>query len=519
MKWFHIIWLAIIGAQVSAQPTIPAGTSDITVLEKEWRRVDRFVPNAPPPKRIWKGEPLVHPRGIMLESETNILYVTDPGEPVKDPINKPARIVSFRIKNGIPSSPSIFFSKPGFMISAKWGFPATIKGQKQILVADQGEGSGEYLFSGRGAKVFSVPILADGAAGTPVVLWEGKPFVCPTGIALVGEVIYITDPCAGPPRARQDKPDITFPSSAIFALPASGGAEPVVLKSGAPFTSLIGICILTPGEIIVNDTDSGRLDPTSSGGRPGFAPPAGADRWVMRILDEKGPVLSSPKRTPFIEEGSLTLVFSKSFIARSKSQKEPIRLATRGQSRILPLRKTYRGKLLRVSPKTPISEAYLDIRKLQQVGGKVKLNVGSDVTEDTVTIDIDVPGDMEHVVIVEKSKSQPLLLKDNKHGGARRVGPFSGGSFGGGGGGRSFLRFTTDNAPGHGAVNIYRDEGGPVAILAKGSPLERPVSGQLSADAKTLWVVDQANGSLFSLTFPSEATFDTLFPSEAEPSK
>jgi hypothetical protein len=198
--------------------THPSKQSPVKIVEPTWSRVDRMVPNEPRPKVIWKGPPLVHPRGVMLDPDTGYLYVTDPGEPVKNPTKEPARIVAFKIKDGIPTTPRIFFSRPGFMISAKWGFLANIAGRKQILVADQGKSPDEYTFSGEGAKVFSVPILPDGTAGPPHVLWKGKPFVCPTGIAVVAQIAYVTDPCAGPTRTRPEQPNVKFPSSAIFGL-------------------------------------------------------------------------------------------------------------------------------------------------------------------------------------------------------------------------------------------------------------------------------------------------------------
>src|SRR4051812_33635001 len=68
------------------QPTPITGPSfqesaRITTVETEWTRIERIVPNLNPqtiapisdtpniigsPIRIWQGEPLVHPRGIMI---------------------------------------------------------------------------------------------------------------------------------------------------------------------------------------------------------------------------------------------------------------------------------------------------------------------------------------------------------------------------------------------------------------------------------------------------------------------
>jgi hypothetical protein len=502
--------LLLCAACASAQgPSRTQNNKPLTILEKEWFRVDRVVPGAPLPKVLWKGEPLVHPRGIMLDEEKNLLYITDPGEPYRDPVNKPARIVTFSVNGGQLGTPKVFFSKPGFMIGAKWGALATINGQKQILVADQGKSLDDYRFTGEDAKVFTIPILEDGTAGTPKILWAGKPFVCPTGIAYVPDFIYITDPCSGPRRTRPEMPSVSFPSSSIFALDPRGKAAPITLKSGAPFTSLIGICILTPGEIIVNDTDSGRLEPKGTGGRPGFAPPAGADRWILKILDPRKPELSSPVRTRFTEEGPLTLEISPSIETRLAKVGGSIRISTRGITRIAPLApRDSRGQLQSTIPDS--RSLVLNARSVRE-SSRIALNVASDMTENTVTLDISGSGFKPFSVSVPKSATQNLRLLDNKHGGAKTTG------FGGGGASGTWMRYTTDNAPGHGAVLVYRDDGGPVAVLAQGAPLERPISAQLSADGETLWIVDQQSASILSVPFPPAEMFSRLFPVGSSP--
>lgn len=499
----------------------------VRIVEEQWQRVDRVVPNAPKPEVIWSGEPLVHPRGIMLDPVNEVLYVTDPGEPDQHPQGKPARIVTFDVMHGIPASPEIFYSDPEFMISAKWGFPMTIDGRTQVLVADQGESDGGYSFTGKGAKVFTIPVLEDGTAGEPRIIWEGSPFVCPTGIAAIEDLIYITDPCAGPIRTIPERPDQPFPSSAIFGLRLDGTEPPIVLKSGAPFTSLIGICILTPGEIIVNDTDSGPFDPTATGGRPSFAPPGGADRWVLQILDEEQPALSDPVRTPFLEEGPITLEFSAEAIVESVARGGTIRIEARGDSRLMPLRPDTIERVERVERadvlglKYPVTVAEVNPERLAELnperrtgGVRLTVNVASNVHDREIALNVIFPGGDQIAISQVKQHAPVFGLFDNKHGGAE------GGGFGGGGAGGTFLRFSTDNTPGHGSIIVYRDEGGSFAILAQGAPLERPVSAQLNADGNVLWIVDQANGTMFSLAFPSPETFFELFPrdpSERQP--
>ena len=68
MKWLFGLGLLIVG------PLVVSAQIPVKVLETEWKRVDRIVPNVPPPQLVWWGEPLIHPRGIMLDPDTNILY-------------------------------------------------------------------------------------------------------------------------------------------------------------------------------------------------------------------------------------------------------------------------------------------------------------------------------------------------------------------------------------------------------------------------------------------------------------
>jgi hypothetical protein len=449
----------------------------------------------------------------MLDAETHTLYVSDPGEPYSDPVHFPARIVAYPVAaDNTLGNPRIFFSRPGYLYSAKWGIPAKIAGRLQIVVADQGEPKNEYEFSGKGAKVFLVPVLADGTAGEPQILWSGLPFVCPTGIAVIGRYIYITDPCAGPMRARPDRPDWRFVSSAIFALPVTGGVRPKTLLSGAPFTSLIGICPLTPGEFIVNDTDSGRLDPTDSGGRPGFAPPAGADRWIIKIADAAKPRLARPLRTHWTEEGPITVSLANKSLAMDLATAR-VEFAPRGRDRIVPFPATDRSNP-RAAPPGPTRRLVVPLASMRAPGGQYTINVASDVMEGSISLDYTISDGKRRAtgtLTIEKSRSDFIIPLDNKHGGAKKEPS----GFGGGGASGTWLRFTTDNAPGHGAVYIYQDDGGPLVALTQGAPLVRPISAQLTEDGRSLWLLDQANGSLFSIPFPCYPDcWNKIFPKE-----
>jgi hypothetical protein len=511
------------GATAEIREDAQANKGLLIAVESSWHRVPRVVPNWPKPRLLWKGEPLVHPRGVMLDAGRHVLYVSDPGEPFKDPANFPARIVTFPVlPDNTLGIPKVFFSQPGFLFSAKWGIPATIEGRPEVLVADQGEAKNEYEFSGKNAKVFSIPVLPDGSAGKPRVLWSGLPFVCPTGIAVLGRYIYITDPCAGPIRERPDRPGWKFVSSAIFALSVKGGTRPKTLLEGAPFTSLIGICPLTPGEFIVNDTDSARLDPTDSGGRPGFAPPAGADRWILKILDSKMPRLSKPIRTHWTEEGPLTLKLGKLPDGMNQNLMK-IEFRARGRNRIVPAPIGTNLEQFAARPPGPTRRVSIPIRSIRDPM-RITINIASDVMEDSVNIGYTLSdGKMstDGSIDLMKSKEDFIIPLDNKHGGAMFKGfggggsGFGGSGFGGGGASGTWLRFTTDNAPGHGAIYIYQDDGGPLVALAEGPPLERPISAQLTQDGTSLWLLDQANGSLFTLPFPCYPDcWNKIFPEQ-----
>jgi len=155
---------------------------------------------------------------------------------------------------------------------------------------------------------------------------------------------------------------------------------------------------------------------------------------------------------------------------------------------------------------------------LKDLGAKHKivLNFASDVRDSEVTFYYAFSGSgygPERKMSTGKSNDQPVIPLDNKHGGAKKK--EEGGGFGGAGSSGSWVRFTTDNAPGYGAVYVYPDEGGPLVALAKGAPLERPISAQLNQTATKLWIMDQANASMFVVPFPClPDCWERIFPRE-----
>jgi N-acetylneuraminic acid mutarotase len=87
-------------------------------------------------------------------------------------------------------------------------------------------------------QVISIPTNG----GTFTTLASGAPFVNPSGIAIGGGMIFVSDPGA---------------SNTIWQLPLGGGT-PTVLVSGPPFVSINGLCFVN-GTLYVADTGAGAI--------------------------------------------------------------------------------------------------------------------------------------------------------------------------------------------------------------------------------------------------------------------
>lgn len=454
---------------------------EIAVQQDVWRRIDRQL-GGPIPELLWTGEPLVAPRGIVQLGDA--LYVTDPGDRT-DP-QKAARIVKFPLISGVPGQPAIFYQEPDFLLSAKWSVPAGGHhgGINALVVADQGEVLPDGTFTGSGAKVFLLPISEDGEAEEPQVLWQGSPLFCPTGVVVIHEIVYVTDPCAGPERTRPERPDDPFVTAALFAIPLAGGT-PSLLWEGAPFTSLIGICDVEVGEdhsFIVHDTDSGRIDPTGAGGRAGFAPAAAAELWVFDIIDPSSANVTPPERIPFKEEGPITLRFT-------GVPDDAEIVVTTLSSNLFPDWTTQRV----------FSAADLDD------DGTLTFDVASPVELGEVSIRVDIRDILTRIPFLRefielfKDPDQTTQFVDNKHRGKIQRTPVS------------LFHFTLDQAQERAAVWVFPEGGGTPVAIAMGAPLVKPLSAQISDDQSTLWISDKS-GALFSLQIPDIATLDSLFP-------
>ncbi|PSL28142.1 SMP-30/gluconolactonase/LRE family protein [Chitinophaga ginsengisoli] len=485
-----------------------------------WRPNPSYHELRPKPKLtlLWRGLPFIHPRGILLDPDNDALWIADPGESEVNPMNKQARIIRVPLSGGLPGKPKLFYSKPGFLYSAEWVFPTKIGGQKVLVVTDQGKANSAGTFTGEGAKVFILPVLPDGSAGEPVVLWEQKPFKCPTGVAVVGDYIYITDPCAGPVRQDPMNPGYSFPTSAIFAIPLAAEnikmvakAQPILLRQGAPFTSLSGICSVIPGELTISDTDSGVPD-NGEPRKPGFSPPRTSDQWILKILDPKKPLLSEPVRTTFTERGDVTLTIdglSDGINLGYIKSDDNVRVYGDNGTKI-------------ITDDGPTDVATFPVASFSNVyrpgyPSKKEVKLEDIIIDPGPGTRVEPP--RFHCVLLPpyffslpKDIDRGMMLADNNYGGARERGLSSAVSGRTAGtGNRIYDRFTLDNAKGHGSVWIYPDGGGSPVAIAIGAPLLRPFAGQLSPNQEQLWFTDQENGSLYSVPFPSPAVFDSLY--------
>jgi hypothetical protein len=235
----------------------------------------------------------------------------------------------------------------------------------------------------------------------------------------------------------------------------------------------------------------------------------------------------------------VTLEFEKAVLDKVISANQAITIRTLGASRIVAQESAPEGGVVPLSTSSPTTELKFDPKALAG-RSRVSLNIMSNITDAKLDLKVDIP---TYGTADVGTALFPIGPADNKHGGTKTCdedddsdecsvyifssfAPLGGASStqtpGANGSpsvkippkNASYLRYTTDNAPGKAAIYIYRNDGGPYAVLAKGKPMDRPVSAQLSLDGNTLWIVDQENSTLFSLPFPSRKTFESLFGSQ-----
>lgn len=388
MNRFILINTLVITSFVSAQTIQPP---------EMWTRIDRVLA-WPAPTMIHQGLPLVKPRGVIINDAEDTLWVGDPGS-----ASEPSRIVSFPIVAGTPGTPSIFFSDSSIMVRAKWVHPTQLNGGEVLLVADQGELDLDGHFTGVGAKVLIIPVNPNGSAGTPDVIWEGFPFVCPTGIVRVGDYALITDPCAGDPITHPEDPGVVFPGSVFFAVKFDGTEPPTTIHEGAPFTSMIGACLAVPGTVLVNDTDAGRIDPTGTGSRPGFSPPAGAEKFIFDILDAGSdpPTLGNLRRQPIFEEGPLKFQIS------GVTPESWMNIKLLDSSVFVD-----REKNIAPTKKVLFSGSDLTMR------GEIEFNVASSTTLSSLIVRVTIENAFSETFEIPKDPEQSTMFVDNKHAGA-----------------------------------------------------------------------------------------------------
>lgn len=484
---------------------------NLTLAHRFWQRQDRTL--FPPPIRllssapdasvkvVWSGGPFTTPRGIVRAG--NALYVADPGRSAKPGVAgifSPARIIRFPLIGNRVGEPEIFFEDESFLINAKWIAHPHGSRQDILYVADQGEELPGFINTGKGAKVFRLPILPNGRAGKPFVLHEGAPFVCPTGITVIPPYVFVADSCAGGMRNRVEMPGRFFPSSIIYAVPINGG-KPIRVWEGSPLTTAIGLCdwhgygANRRIYLVVNDLNSGRLN-WKRKDFPSLSPEAGAEIWLIPILSLSPLKAGPPEKLPITEEGTVQIRLP------AIPPGGRVVVGTRNGTRF-----PNGGTKVTLAP--------------YSVGpdGVLTLTVVSPADQDSVDVEVSVFAQSGDLLVqaqfqVQKDPDQDVMFGHNKHGGLitppleepptpqPRGSPSS----------STPLHFTVDEGyeAGMGTIWIYQPGATPV-VLARGDPMRRPLAGEVSVDGTVLWVTDQA-GALLELAVPKDTVVRRLFP-------
>ncbi len=481
-------------------------SKSLGLVQKYWQRQDKLVDlprfrsassrDDPRVKILYSGFPLTTPRGI--EEIGGALYVADAGRSAKPGVSgvfAPARILRFPLSGNQVGRPEVFFEDEKFLINAKWIAHGQGNTQDSLYIADQGEELPGFINTGKGAKIFRLPILPNGKAGKPVVLYEGSPLVCPTGIAVIASTVFFTDSCAGPMRNRVELPTRFFPSTIIYALPLAGGKLTKAWE-GAPFTTAIGLCHWSENGktyLIVNDLNSGRIN-WKRKDFPSLSPEAGAEIWRVPILGLNPVRVGAPERIPITEDGAVSIRIPElpSGAQIIVQPKNGTRFPNGSQMKIFTSRDVGSDGTLSITFASLAHEYYVDLA----------------VTVRGANGDIISQAEFQ----LEKDPDQDVMFGHNKHGGLITPGPAAPVEPPTPGSTSSGFYFTIDEGyePGMGTVWLYRPGMTPM-VLARGGILKRPLAGELSGDKSVLWVTDQI-GALVEVSFPPRQMLERMFP-------
>ncbi|MCT4334295.1 hypothetical protein MU516_15625 [Paracoccus sp. YLB-12] len=436
------------------------------------------------PSKINASEfaPVIVAEGDMIQTKgifpgREFFYITDTG---KDSLrNESGRIWRFDPR----TNDIVKFFESSDLINPKWIFYHSREGSPDLLiVSDLGEEPiPRAPGTGRGAKIISIPIVGQGLAGEPTILFEGPPFRSPEGVTVIGETVIVSDWAAGSLTTRPEAPDDEFNQGAVFKLPLNGG-EPTKLFEEHKWVTVIGACQFFDADgkryLRIIDIDGGRIQ----GIDPTF-PRSGTVKYFIAEVLSEDPLLLGPlteavmlEDTPidlreFVVDGSEIQSVSSSTPARVLG-----RIDDQSQSNTSELIKTVR------SPNS-----------LERVDLIIEYKDPETASNRILTVSI------------PKGQLFGAVPQDNKHAGARVV-QFSG-----------VERSLSASADGTSrSVFIFPSMGGIPAVLWSGNPFQQPMGVQFSSDGESIYVTDQAAGEngmsvLFKVPLPRTSSLEIMF--------
>lgn len=408
------------------------------------------------PVPLVSGLPLIQTKGIVKGN--GFLYIADTGKDATH--NEPAKIWKLNPKT---KELSVFYQGP-FLVNAKWLFfnPANDKRPAELFVSDYGvEPSPRTPGTGEGAKVFAIPVDANGNALAPRVLHQGTPFRSPEGITVVGDSVVVADWAAGPETTRSGRPG-TFNRGMAFRIPIEGG-KPEQLFPDQLWITLIGACRYEgeDGNAYLRfiDIDGGRAHKEGA-----YLPQSGLVAFYRaRILSEFPMSLGSLERVTIRELMPLKL---DGFTLRAGDR---VNVELHDGARFM-----------NDQTRTTLMISEKDAPNIPEM----MVESDSDTTSLRATVEVIQSGKIISRALVQFPKifdmARPM---DNKHGGAVRT--------------KSTINMPRLMATADGTsrgLYLIPANGGVPATLWRGDPFVQPMGVQYSWDGSVLWVTDQSAG-------------------------
>ena len=453
----------------------------VKTIERKFSRATVTVAGEVSPFRpvpLVSGLPLVQTKGIVKGD--GFLYIADTGKDGTH--NEPAKIWKLNPKT---KDLSVFYQGP-LLVNAKWLFfnPASGKRPAELFVSDYGvEVSPRTPGTGVGAKVFALPVDANGDALTPRVLHQGPPLRSPEGITVVGDRVVVADWAAGPETTLLGRPG-TFNRGIAFSIPIEGG-KPDLLFPDHLWVTLIAACRYEgpDGNAYLRfiDIDGGRAHKEGA-----YLPQSGLVAFYRaRILSEFPMTLGSLERVVIRELMPLKL----DGLILLPGDRVNVELHDGARFTNDQIRTTLHvGKAGAANPPQVMVESDSDAEDLHATVEVIRSNkiIARSLLRSPKVFDL----------------ARPL---DNKHGGAVRT------------------KFTinmprlmaTADGTSRGLYLIPANGGVP-ATLWRGDPFVQPMGVQYSWDGSVLWVTDQSAGpdgtaAVFEVRLPTVAERKQMF--------